>query len=66
MAADEPNSPQISAYYAAHLHSAGKLDQAEAEYNRSLKLYWNPAAFEGLQRLTKERAAASAGPAKQP
>jgi len=60
---EEPNSPQISAYYAIHLHSAGKLDEAEAEYNRSIKLYWNPAAAEGLARLTKERAA-TAGPPK--
>ena len=54
----EPNSPQIRAYYAIHLHTAGKLDEAEREYNNSIKLYWNPAAYNGLERLTKERSAA--------
>ena len=61
-----PNSPQIRAYYAIHLHAAGKLDEAEAEYNNSIKLYWNPAAFQGLQRLNKERSAARAAEHKEP
>jgi len=51
----EPNSAQIRAFYASHLHSAGKLDQAEQEYNNSMKLYWNVMAHNGLERLAKER-----------
>jgi O-antigen ligase len=56
----EPNSAQIRAYYALHLHSAGKLEEAEAEYNSSMKISWNWAAHNGLERLAKERAAAVA------
>jgi len=55
--ASEPNSAQVHAYYAAHLHSAGKLEEAEATYNKSLKLWWTLAAQRGLERLASERKA---------
>ena len=51
----EANSAQVHAYYATHLRTAGKLDDAEAEYNRSMKLAWNRAAQWGLEQLAKER-----------
>ena len=60
--AAEPNSPQIHAYYALHLHSASKWDEAEAEYNKSMTLGWNWAAKLGLERLAKERTAAAPHP----
>ncbi len=56
----EPNSAQIHAYYALHLHAAGKLDEAEAEYKNSMSVQYNEAARLGLERLARERAAAAA------
>jgi tetratricopeptide (TPR) repeat protein len=58
----EPNSMQVRAYYAAHLHAAGKLDQAEQEYNHSMQLGWNWAAKAGLDRLAKDRSTRPATP----
>ena len=56
----EPNSAQIRAYYAVHLHAAGKWDEAEAEYKKSNALYGNWASNLGLERLAKDRKAAAA------
>jgi tetratricopeptide (TPR) repeat protein len=53
--AAETNSAQIRAFYAIHLHSAGKLDEAGKEYTNSMKLYGNLAAQRGLERLAQER-----------
>ena len=53
--AQEPDSFQIHAHYATHLHTAGKWDEAEAEYNLSMKLYPSLAAVKGLERLAKDR-----------
>jgi O-antigen ligase len=50
-----PKSPQIHTYYATHLRMAGKFDEAEAMYKRSLQLYWSPSATFGLELLAKER-----------
>jgi tetratricopeptide (TPR) repeat protein len=55
-----PNSPQIYNYYATHLRLSGKLDEAEAMYNRSIKLFWTPAAVAGLEMLAQARQAQQA------
>lgn len=50
-----PKSATIRARYATHLRLAGKLDEAEAEYKRSIALYWTHEAAIGLQQLAKDR-----------
>jgi tetratricopeptide (TPR) repeat protein len=50
-----PKWAPIRARYAAHLRLAGKLDEAESEYKRSLALYWTQEAAAGLEQLAKER-----------
>ncbi|HXJ60178.1 MAG TPA: O-antigen ligase family protein [Verrucomicrobiae bacterium] len=52
-----PKSPQIHTYYATHLRLAGKFDEAEAMYKRSLQLFWSPSATLGLELLAKDRQA---------
>jgi len=49
----DPNSHQMRFYYARHLAKAGKKDLAVANYEQSLKLYWNLAAHLGLEELKK-------------
>ncbi len=61
----EPNSPQVHNYYAFHLHAAGRLDEAEAEYKKSTSIWATEAANLGLERLAKERAAAAAKPGQE-
>jgi tetratricopeptide (TPR) repeat protein len=50
-----PNSGPIHLYYATHLRLAGKYDEAEAMYKKSLQLYWNQGAVVGLELLAKAR-----------
>jgi tetratricopeptide (TPR) repeat protein len=57
----DPRSAHVHAFYAAHLHAAGKLEEAKKEYETSLKLHWNEFARSGLDRLTKEQATSSSG-----
>jgi len=65
IAAWESNSAQIHAYYGIHLHTAGKLDEAEAEYKKSMSVQYNEASRLGLERLARDRAAAAATPDKK-
>jgi tetratricopeptide (TPR) repeat protein len=50
-----PTSGPIHLYYATHLRLAGKYDEAEAMYKKSLQLYWNQGAVVGLELLAKAR-----------
>lgn len=50
-----PNSAPIYLYYATHLRLAGKFDEAERMYKKSIDLYWNPGAVRGLELLAKAR-----------
>jgi tetratricopeptide (TPR) repeat protein len=49
----DPNNPIMSFHYAAHLHTRGRLEEAEAEYRRSLAIGPNKAARAGLDALSK-------------
>jgi O-antigen ligase len=50
-----PSSAPIHLYYATHLRLAGKFDEAERTYKRSIDLYWNLGAVRGLELLAKAR-----------
>ncbi len=52
-----PTSGPIHLYYATHLRLAGKYDEAETMYKKSLQLYWNQGALAGLELLAKARQA---------
>jgi tetratricopeptide (TPR) repeat protein len=63
-----PSSAPIHLYFATHLRLAGKFDEAERTYKKSLELYWNLGAIRGLELLAKARAdtkTASAAPQAQ-
>ena len=51
-----PNSAPIHLYFATHLRLAGRFDEAEKTYKKSLELYWNLGAVRGLELLAKARA----------
>ena len=48
-----PTSADIRAFYANHLRSAGRLQEAQEQFKKSLDLYWTYAAAKGLQGLVK-------------
>lgn len=50
-----PTSAYIRTYYATHLRLARKFPEAEAQYKKSLALYWNQGALHGLELLAKAR-----------
>ena len=52
-----PKSAPVHARYATHLRLAGRLDEAEEEYKRSLALHWTYEAKVGLEQLAKDRQA---------
>jgi len=52
-----PKSAPVHARYATHLRLAGRLDEAEAAYKRSLALFWTYEATVGLEQLAKDRQA---------
>ena len=54
----DPNSGRVHSSYAAHYHLRGELEKAEAEYVRSMEL-WFPADLQ-LQQVRKEIAAKKA------
>src|SRR5207249_9869598 len=63
-----PTSGPIHLYYATHLRLAGKYDEAETMYKKSLQLYWNQGAVAGLELLAKAlqvQASSHELPAKQ-
>ena len=63
-----PTSAPIHLYFATHLRLAGRFDEAELAYKKSLELYWNLGAVRGLELLAKARAetkTASADPRVQ-
>jgi tetratricopeptide (TPR) repeat protein len=49
-----PKSAPVRARYATHLRLSGRLDEAEAEYKRSLALVWTYEATVGLEQLAKD------------
>lgn len=51
-----PSSAPIHLYFATHLRLAGRFDEAERTYKKSLELYWNIGAVRGLELLAKARA----------
>jgi O-antigen ligase len=51
-----PSSAPIHLYFATHLRLAGRFDEAERTYKKSLELYWNLGAVRGLELLAKARA----------
>jgi O-antigen ligase len=51
-----PSSAPIHLYFATHLRLAGRFDEAERIYKKSLELYWNLGAVRGLELLAKARA----------
>lgn len=59
--AANPTSGPIHLYYATHLRLAGKLDEAEAMYKKSLQYYWNRGAVVGLELVAKARQARTSG-----
>jgi O-antigen ligase len=59
--AANPTSGPIHLYYATHLRLAGKLDEAEAMYKKSLRFYWNQGAVVGLELVAKARQAGASG-----
>jgi tetratricopeptide (TPR) repeat protein len=59
--AANPTSGPIHLYYATHLRLAGKLDEAEAMYKKSLQYYWNQGAVVGLELVAKARQARASG-----
>lgn len=59
--AANPTSGPIHLYYATHLRLAGKLDEAEAMYRKSLQYYWNQGAVVGLELVAKARRARDSG-----
>lgn len=52
-----PASFTVRYHYATHLRLSGRLAEAEAEYKKSLGLYYNPAALRGLELLASARGA---------
>jgi len=59
--AANPTSGPIHLYYATHLRLAGKLDEAEEMYKKSLRFYWNQGAVVGLELVAKAKLAGASG-----
>lgn len=53
----DPNSAPVRFLYGRHLHQAGRFDEAEREYNTSVRIHPNHAARLGLSHLNRDRQA---------
>ena len=50
-----PTSAVVRYQHGAHLLLAGRFDEAEAEFKKSLECWFNPAALHGMERLAEAR-----------
>jgi O-antigen ligase len=50
----DPHSGAVRYAYAAHLHTVGKLEEAAAQYQQSIKLFGGEPAEMGLKRVIEE------------
>lgn len=53
----DPNSAPVRYLYGRHLHQTGNFDEAERQYNNSIRIHPNHAARLGLSHLSRDRQA---------